>query len=568
MVGILTIHESKNQNRMSFLNKIIFYLFILLGLSNVAFAQDVLLSSLEAENGVLSGGVTISSSGTGFSGTGYVTNFKTSSDKVSVTVANIPISGYYKIYIRYRTPYGVKTNNVYVNAGVGLTQVVFPATSVFTDLYVGQYLLNNGSNTITFQSNWGYMDVDKFSIYSSSASKHTYSFDSKPVTPNVISQTQTLYDFLTTNFNKKIISGITSDSYSQIQTITGKSPVLRVWDFESYTQGYPYKWDSSINGKTFGAVDDGSVQAAINWYKQTGGKGIVGFQWHWCSPSGGTLNTNTFYTSNTTFDPSQAIISGTTENTLVLQDIDAIATQLKRFQAQGIPVIFRPLHEASFGGFWWGSKGASVCVNLYNIIFDRMINYHGLNNLLWAWSAPESSWYPGNTKIDICGKDSYPGSYNYDPLKNDFDILFNLSGGHKIIALTECGPIPDSNLCMTNDIPWSYFMSWSSLTTSQNSNQHIIDVYNNANVLTLENLTAVNELTNDRSPYKINCFSEVISIKGPEYSAVYLYNLTGKKVFASNISSPEFSIKGLIEGIYLLQIQKQNANYFQKLIIR
>ena len=39
----------------------------------------------EAENGILTGGLTIAQSTPGYSGTGYITNFKSSSDKVTVT---------------------------------------------------------------------------------------------------------------------------------------------------------------------------------------------------------------------------------------------------------------------------------------------------------------------------------------------------------------------------------------------------------------------------------------------------------------------------------------------------
>lgn len=57
--------------------------------------------------------------------------------------------------------------------------------------------------------------------------------------------------------------------------------------------------------------DDGTVSNAINWYKSTGKKGIVSFQWHWFSPMGGQLSTSTFYTNNTAFNLTRAVIDGT-----------------------------------------------------------------------------------------------------------------------------------------------------------------------------------------------------------------------------------------------------------------
>jgi mannan endo-1,4-beta-mannosidase len=41
---------------------------------------------------------------------------------------------------------------------------------------------------------------------------------------------------------------------------------------------------------------------------------------------------------------------------LILRDIDAIAEQLKIYQQNKIPVLWRPLHEAEGAWFWWGAQ--------------------------------------------------------------------------------------------------------------------------------------------------------------------------------------------------------------------
>lgn len=38
----------------------------------------------------------------------------------------------------------------------------------------------------------------------------------------------------------------------------------------------------------------------------------------------------------------------------------------------GVPVLWRPLHEAGGKWFWWGSHGASVTIKLYDIMFNRL----------------------------------------------------------------------------------------------------------------------------------------------------------------------------------------------------
>jgi len=449
---------------------------------------QTLVTSVEAEKGVLSGGVITSRSVSGYSGTGYVTNFRSSADKVTVTIT-VPAKAFYKMVIRYRST-DYKEQNVWVNSDPSFS-VKFPASSLFADADAGKVLLNEGVNTISLQSSWGWSDVDKFSLYS--VQKNTYSVAEEPVNPNATAETKALYGFLRSNFGSKIISGQTSWYTNELKAIAGKSPMLRGFDFQHYTEGYPYNWENG--GFAFGS-DKGCTESedAINWYKSTNGKGIVCFQWHWHSPSDGTVGTNTFYTQYTTFDASKAVVPGNKEYTDAIRDIDAIAVQLKKFQNAKVPVIFRPLHEASGNGavdgsgawFWWGAKGAKVCVKLYDIIYDRLTNYHGLNNIIWTWSSSESAWYPGNDKVDIVGHDSYPGNYNYSVKKNDFDILYTMVKGEKIIAMTENGPIPDPDECFALDAPWSFFMSWGDLVNSSNSAQHLKEVFNNGNILILE----------------------------------------------------------------------------------
>ncbi len=216
--------------------------------------------------------------------------------------------------------------------------------------------------------------------------------------------------------------------------------MLRAGDLQHFTDGYPYLWQDGHH--TFGKDDDGTVDELISWYNSTDKKGIVSLQWHWHSPTGGAAGTNTFYTDQTTFDVTKAVTPGTQENTDILRDIDDIAVQLKRFEDAGVPILWRPLHEAGGGWFWWGAKGPEACLELYNIMYDRLQNYHHLHNLIWVWSTPETDWYPGNDKVDIVGYDSYPGNYNYGNQKNAFDILYNLTGGEKLVAMSENGPIP------------------------------------------------------------------------------------------------------------------------------
>ncbi len=442
--------------------------------------QDSLpVATAEAEDGILTG-VNVSSSRSGFSGSGYVTGFDNSGDQVTVSM-DIPENGIYKLIIRYNGSGGDKYQDVIVNNGFA-APVSFPYTTGFADADAGKYTLAKGVNTFTVRKNWGWTDIDQFRIYKTE--KNVYHIAPDPVDPDATLQTRALYHFLLSQFGRKILSGQTHQYYDELCSLTGKTPLIRDGDMQSYTEGYPYIWKNG--GHTFGKYDNGTVKALMDWYDSTSGKGIVAFQWHWHSPSGGSPGTNTFYTTETTFDITRAVTPGTQEYNDIIRDIDDIAAELKKFQDAGIPVLWRPLHEAGGGWFWWGAKGPEPCKALYNIMFDRLQNYHHLHNLIWVWSTSETNWYPGNDRVDIIGYDSYPGEYNYGAQKYSFDVLYKLTGGKKLIAMTENGPIPDPAECFSSDAPWSYFTSWSNMVTQQNSEQHLHDIFDDADVLTLE----------------------------------------------------------------------------------
>ncbi len=444
---------------------------------------ETLVAEAEAEDGTLLG-VSVSTGTPGYSGTGYVTGFDDDTDMVTVSV-DIPSEDAYRVVIRYNSPSGEKTQFVLVN-GASSTPVLFPNEVSYASVDAGIYLFNTGSNTISVKKSWGYMDVDKFEVYT--VEEKVFDIVPSLVDAQASIETAELYEFLKNQFGKRIISGQTTTQFEEVKTLTGVTPMLRNGDLSNYTEGYPYKWD---NGHVFGVVDDGRVEEMISWYNASGSKGIVAYQWHWHSPTGGEPGQNNFYTENTTFDIRKAVVPGNQEYDDIIRDIDAIAVQLQKFEAANVPVVWRPLHEAGGGWFWWGAHGPEPCVALYNIIYDRLMSHHGIHNLIWVWSTPEPDWYPGNDKVDIVGHDSYPGDYNYSAQKYHFDNMFDLCDGKKLVAMTENGPIPDPAECFTSDAPWLWYMSWADLVFEQNSNEHIQQVFSDPTVITLESDNAV-----------------------------------------------------------------------------
>lgn len=190
---------------------------------------------------------------------------------------------------------------------------------------------------------------------------------------------------------------------------------------------------------------------------------------------------------------------GSANYNLIVRDIDAIATQLKRLQAEGIPVLWRPLHEAEGGWFWWGAKGAEPCKKLWALLYDRLTNYHKLNNLIWVWNSVASSWYPGNNMVDALSVDIYASAGNHDAQASSFNTVKSLSGDTKLIAMSECGVIPN----WSSSAPWSYWVVWNGEFINDgnyNSRSFLQTTYNSQNVLSLDEISGWKSGTTPTTP--------------------------------------------------------------------
>ena len=213
----------------------------------------------------------------------------------------------------------------------------------------------------------------------------------------------------------------------------------------------------------FGVVGR-DTDSAIKWWKEGG---IVTFSWHWNAPKD-LINQppdkmwySGFYTRATTFDVKKAMDNPDSEDyVLILRDIDAIAVQLKRLRDEGIPVLWRPLHEASGGWFWWGARGPEPCIKLWRLLYDRLTHYHKLNNLIWVWNGQHGDWYPGDEYVDIIGEDVYGGARAYGSQVGRFLTALSYTKANKVIALTENGTIPDPDALLLDEAAWAWYCTW------------------------------------------------------------------------------------------------------------
>lgn len=168
--------------------------------------------------------------------------------------------------------------------------------------------------------------------------------------------------------------------------------------------------------------------------------------------------------------------------------VDSVAVYLKKLQDANVPVLWRPYHEMNGDWFWWGGRvGEYSTIDLYKQIYNRLVNVHKLNNLIWVWSIDRpstpvrkfSNFYPGNDYLDILALDVYGSDFN----KAYYDSLMILSKG-KPIVLGEVGNPPA--LTVLKDQPnWAYWVIWAGMVRNISKKQHL-ELVNSPVMLSLE----------------------------------------------------------------------------------
>ncbi len=436
-------------------------------------------SKLEAEDGTMTSGVSIGTEGSGYSGTGYAAFQQSGSLTLSYNAAT---AGLYDVVIGYSSPNGEKKTSMVINGQT--SEITLSETTAFIEVSAGKAMLNQGDNTIQFLPNWGWYNIDYVKL-TAAAGSSAHDVVSTLVNPNATQAARALMNYLANQYGHGIIAGQqTLEDAEWIEQQTGKYPAILASDLMDYSPSRVERGTTSTE-----------VEKLIDWYELGG---IVALCWHWNAPKGiggdepGREWWRGFYTEFTTFDVKYALDHPDSEDyALLIRDIDAIAAQLKRLQNAGVPVLWRPLHEAEGGWFWWGAQGPEPTKQLWHLMYDRLTNHHGLNNLIWVWNSEKTEWYPGDDVVDIASVDIYNPAGDYNPSIAKYDNLRTLVNDSKIIGLAENGPIPDPDQLQAYGADWSFFATWTGdfirdgLT---NSSTHLNKVYNHDYVITRDEL--------------------------------------------------------------------------------
>ena len=463
----------------------------------------------EFEDGVITGTSTAVENAASASGGKYV-YMKDAGDTVTVTV-NVESAGMYDLSICYNLPASMnapsKIQKLYVN-GSNQGELSFVMNDKFEEISCGAINLNAGENTIQLESFWGWTWFDYLTLQPANLTelKGSAVLSDKAAT----SESQSLMNYLAENYGNHILSGqqeiygqADEGEFEYIYNTTGKYPAIRGFDFMNYN---PMGW----------SWQDGTTERIIDWTTTRGGIATVCY--HWFVPldmstyqQSDSYDKAAFYCNgaghgkDTTFSAAEAVKEGTPEHEYVMESIKILATELKKVQNAGVPVIFRPLHEAQGSGgtdgsgcwFWWAADGAEAYKSLWKLLYTELTETYGLHNLIWEFNSynygDSKEWYPGDEYVDLVAYDKYnAGSEpNESAISSTFYGLVDKYDSKKMVALAECDTIPAVENMVAESAYWLYFCPWYGdyIESSQYNNPETLKtIYNSDTVITLDEL--------------------------------------------------------------------------------
>lgn len=308
-----------------------------------------------------------------------------------------------------------------------------------------------------------------------------------PVTPNASPESIDLLNYIYSISGKKTVAGqhcpplLGSTRLSVVHRNTQQYPALFGQDFGF---SYPGYWDG-INYRQ--RIVDEAIMRHRDGF-------IITLMWHAVPPTEDEPVTfRESIQSKLTDEQWQDLITpGTEINERWKSHVDVIAWFLKQLRDAKVPVIWRPYHEMNGGWFWWGKKtGEDGYKKLWRMLFDRLVNFHKLNNLIWVFNTneyketvdPHVDYFPGQDFVDIIATDVYAHARE----EENYAQLLDLAGD-KPIAMGEVGEVPTLEK-LQKQPRWTWFMQWGDPGgRNRNGFNSYMEIYKSDRVIKLQDL--------------------------------------------------------------------------------
>jgi len=592
-------------------------------------------TTYEAETQSLASGAVVRDSA-GVSGDKYV---NANGMTFSVTVDS---AGIYDLVVKmWVKQYDWFNSSIFLNNGTTAIATFLtnsPSNAFTTYTLAASGKLNAGKNTITVSggtANFDYLTLERHPAV-------VFSLDAAPVAPNATVAASKVKAFLTRNFGSRTVAGMMigdnafNYDYANMRVIETCTPTdsCKVADslttflgqedirlFKQRSGEYPALGGFDLLFAAGGHSDEGWFRGYTENNMRMARQlwnlgGIPSFTWHWkvgkdtvfytkskgfnnagCTNGvGGTSADNTCFNYTNAFSDDACAVVDTTsvEYKALMADLDKVSRQFLQLQDSGIAAVWRPLHEAAGGWFWWGVGGSTCYKSLYRLVFDRMVRVNGVRNLIWVWNierdpaigydytALNPAWYPGDDVVDVVGVDIYNNANDYRSNIQHFSKTVAGVGSRKLLAITENGPIPDVDSMATDGAVWSWWMPWYNTWGSGFLNQTADNVWaknlKDPRIISLGRMpgwanvsTGVTFGTEHvASAPKMILHGRTLQIDLADGAAtVALYDNFGRRI-SSDRQDPgtrTYDLRHLARGLYIVQVQGDRATAARRIVV-
>lgn len=229
--------------------------------------------------------------------------------------------GFYDLKFRAAGLGGYKENRILVD-DISVGNLV-SSTEEFEEKVIKRNFLSAGEHKITVEGYWGYIALDSLTVLESKELAADRELDVTLSNPDAGECARRLMSYLADQYGTNFISG-------------------------QYCDGGLY----------------GHEMACI--FKATGKfPAMVGLDMMEYSPS--------------------RVANGSEGKSILLSDMDAVAKELQTLWDAKVPILWRPLHEASGGWFWWGDCSPDSYCKLYRLMYEKFTKEYELDNLIFAF---------------------------------------------------------------------------------------------------------------------------------------------------------------------------------------